>query len=136
MPPFASETQLGECFKDGVFLSLNLGWMAGRAGEMIPEVGGGGLGPGGSQEKGSLSVAKGPKLPIQLFQLLKNSQREVKRAHYCYILGPPRSHPGYGIDGAQRGRSFPVPPPPGFSSHDDRVFIKLKYATSITHKFC
>ena len=30
---------------------------------------------------------------------------------------PPGSHPGNGIDGARRGRSHSVPPPPGFSSH-------------------
>ena len=36
----------------------------GRAGEMIREVGGGGLGLGGPRGKGSLSDAKGPKPPI------------------------------------------------------------------------
>ena len=60
-----------------------------RAGEMIPEVGGGGLGLGGPRGKGSTSVSKGPKPPMQLLQLLKNSPREVKRAHFRYILGPP-----------------------------------------------
>ena len=48
--------------------------------------------------------------PIQLLQLLKNCPREVKRVHFRYILGPPGSHPGNGIDGARRGRSPPVPP--------------------------
>ena len=58
-----------------------------RAGEMIPEVEG--LGLGGPRGKGSPSVSKGPKPPIQLLQLLKNSPTEVKRAHFRYILGPP-----------------------------------------------
>ena len=57
-------------------------------------------------------------LSVQLFQLLKNSQRKVKFSLY---IGSPRSHPGNGIDGARRGRSLPVPPPPGFSSHDVRL---------------
>ena len=39
--------------------------------------------------KGSLSASKGPKPPIQLLQLLKNSPREVKRNHFRYTLGPP-----------------------------------------------
>ena len=81
-----------------------------RAGEMIPEVGGGGLGLRGPRGKGSPSVSKGPKQPIQLLQLLTNSPREVKRAHLRYVLGPPWSHPGTGIYRARRGRSLPVPP--------------------------
>ena len=82
-----------------------------RAGEMIPEMGG--LGPGGPRGKGSSSVSKGPKPPMQLLQLLKNSPREVKRAHFRYIgIGPPGSHPGSEINGARSGRSLPVPPPP------------------------
>ena len=48
-----------------------------------------GLGLGGPRGKGSPSVSKGPKSPIQLLQLLRNSPREVRRAHFCYILGPP-----------------------------------------------
>ena len=60
-------------------------------------------------------MSKGPKPPIQLLQLLKNSPREVKRDHFRFILGPPRSHPGDGITGAPRGRSLPVHT--GFSSH-------------------
>ena len=61
-----------------------------RAGEMIPEVGGGGLGLGGPRGKGSPGVSKGPKSPIQLLQSPKNSPREIKRAHFPYILGHPR----------------------------------------------
>ena len=65
---------------------------------MIPEVEG--TRPWGPRGKGSLSVSKGPKPPIQLLQLLKNSPRERKRAYFRYILGPPVSHPGDGITGA------------------------------------
>ena len=72
--------------------------------------GGGGLGLEGLREKGSTSVSKGPKLHIQLLQLLKNSPREVKRAHFRYILVPSGSHPGNEINGPRRGRSLPVPP--------------------------
>ena len=43
----------------------------------------------GASRKGSPNVSKGPKAPIQLFQLLKNSSREVKTAHFRYTLGPP-----------------------------------------------
>ena len=75
---------------------------------MIPEVEG--TRPWGPRGKGSPSVSKGPKPPIQLLQLPKNSPREVKRAYFRYILGPPWSHPGNGIYGARRGRSLPVPP--------------------------
>ena len=62
-----------------------------RAGEMIPEVEG--TRPWGPRGKWSLSVSRGPKTPIQLLQLLKNSPKEVKRAYFRYILGslaPPR----------------------------------------------
>ena len=78
-----------------------------RAGEMIPEVGGGGLGLGGPRGNRSTSVSKGPKPPMQLVKLLKNSPREVKRTHFRYALGPPGSHPGNEINGARRGRSLP-----------------------------
>ena len=37
----------------------------------------------------SPSVSEGQKPPIQPLQLLKNSQREVKRVHFRYILRPP-----------------------------------------------
>ena len=69
------------------FISHSLSLATYRAGEMIPEVGG--LGLGGPRGKGSTSVSKDPKPPIQLLQLLKNSPREVKRAHFRYILVPP-----------------------------------------------
>ena len=58
-----------------------------RPGEMIPEVEG--TRPWGPREKGSPSVSKGPKPPIQLLKLLKNSQIEVKRAHFRYIYWVP-----------------------------------------------
>ena len=68
----------------------------------------------GPRGKGSPSVSKGPKPPIQPLQLLKNSPREEKRAHFRHTLGPPGSHPGNGINGVRRGRSLPPPPPPGY----------------------
>ena len=45
-----------------------------RAGEMIREVGG--LGLGGPRGKGSPSISKGPKPPIQLLQLLKRVKKK------------------------------------------------------------
>ena len=81
-----------------------------RAGEMIPQVGG--LGSGGPRGKGSSSVSKGPKPPIQLLQLLKNSPREVKRAHFRYMLvprGPTQEVKLMGPGGEGPSRS---PPPP------------------------
>ena len=53
-----------------------------RAGEMILEV-------EGTRHWGPPSVSKGPKPPMQLLRLLKNSPREVKRAHFRYMFGPP-----------------------------------------------
>ena len=50
---------------------------------------GGGLGLGGPWGKGSPSVSKGPKPPIQLLLLLKNGPREVKRAHFVIYWVPP-----------------------------------------------
>ena len=101
-------------------MALTQGWRNDSRG------GGGGIGSGGPREKGSLSVSKGPKPPIQLLQFLKkNSPREVKRErdHFRYILVPPGSHPGSEINGARRGRSLPVPPPRflqpcGLTRHD------------------
>ena len=99
---------------DHVFLTI-------KAGEMMPEVGGGGLGLGGPQGKGSPSVSKGPKPPIQLLQLLKKQSKRSKRVHVHYILGPPPG-PTQEMElmghGALRGRSLLVPQPaPGFFSH-------------------
>ena len=96
-----------------------------RAGEIIPEVEG--TRPWGPPGKGSPSVSKGPKPPIQLLQLLKNSPREAKRAHFRYILGPPGSHPGtefMGPGGEGPSRS------PGFSG---LVFAYLYLGRS---RFC
>ena len=91
--------------------TFSLWWPLVRAGEMIREVGG--LGLGGPRGKGSPSASKGPKPPIQLLQLLKNSLREVNRAHWV----PPGSHLGNGINGARRGIPprypwYPSQPPP------------------------
>ena len=81
---------------------------------MIPEVGGRDL--GGPRGKVSPKVLKGPKPPIQLLQLLKNSPREVKRAHLIYwgrILGPPsptQKMELIGPGGEDPSRSPPVSP--------------------------
>ena len=61
--------------------------------------GGLGLGGGGPRGKGSqISQRAQNYLYLQLLQLLKNSPREAKRDHFRYTLGPPRSHPGNGIN--------------------------------------
>ena len=107
-----------------------------RAGEMIPEVEG--TRPWGPRGKGSPSVSKSPKLPIQLLQLLKNSPREVKRAFFRYIpIGPPGSHPGNGIHGARRGRSLPVPPPVSPAMVDQSVLetALIAFPLSNTYEF-
>ena len=83
---------------------------------MIREVWGGGLGLGGPRGKRVLSDAKGPKPPIQLLQLLKNSPKEVKRTHFGIYRVPPGPTQeiklmGPGGEGPSRS------PPPGFSSH-------------------
>ena len=62
---------------------------------------------GGPRGKGSPSVSKGPKPPIQLLQLLKNSPREVKRAQFRYI--PVRS-PGPTQEIGPEGKVAPGPP--------------------------
>ena len=54
---------------------------------MIPAVEG--TRPWGSRGKGSPGVSKGPKPPIQLLKLLKNSQREVKRLIFVIYWVPP-----------------------------------------------
>ena len=65
----------------------------------------------GAPRKRVPKCLKGPKTTYTTMQLLKNSPREVKRAHFRYVLGPPWSRPGNGIYAARRGRSLPVPPP-------------------------
>ena len=86
---------------------------------MIPEVGGGGGGTRlwGPREKGSSSVSKGPKPPIQLLQLLKNSPRDVKRAHFRYMLVPPGPTQEVKLMGPGEEGPSRSPPPPDFSSH-------------------
>ena len=68
-----------------------------------------GLGFGGPRGKGSPSVSKGPKPPIQLLQLLKNNPIEVKRAHFRYI-GSPRVPPRRWNYWGQEGKVPPGPP--------------------------
>ena len=58
-----------------------------RAGEMIPEVEG--TRPWEPPRKRVPKCLKGPKTTNTTMNLLKNSQRELKRAHFRYILGPP-----------------------------------------------
>ena len=84
-----------------------------RDGEIIPEVGGGGLGLGGPEEKGPKGVSKGPKPPIQLLQLLKNSPREAKKGPFCYILVPPG--PTQEMELVGPGGEVPGPPGPPVS---------------------
>ena len=69
---------------------------------------------GALEEKGpQLSQTAQNHLYLQLLQLLKNSPREVKRAHFRYIMDPPWSHPGMefmGPGGEGPSRSPPVSP--------------------------
>ena len=77
---------------------------------MIREVGG--LGLGGPRGKGSPSISKGPKPPIQQLQLLKNSKKS-KKGPFCYILGPPgpsQEMELMGPGGEGPSRSPPVSP--------------------------
>ena len=71
----------------------------------------GGLGSGGPRGKGSSSVSNDPKPPIQLLQLLKNSPREVKRAHFRYILAPPGTTQEVKLMGPGGEGSSRSPPP-------------------------
>ena len=100
-----------------------------RAGEMIREVGG--LGLGGPRGKGSPSISKGPKPPIQLLHLLlyiiytiiylllyaiaeKQSKRS-KKGPFCYIFGPPGPSQEMELMGpGGEGPSRSPPPPPRF----------------------
>ena len=90
-----------------------------RAGEMIPEVGG--LGLGGPRGKGSPSVSKGPKPPIQLIEIAEKQSKTSKTGPFLLYIGPPGSHPGNGIDGARRPEGKVPPGPPGFSSHGAHI---------------
>ena len=80
-----------------------------------------GPGLGGPRGKGSPSVSRGPKPPIQLLQLLKNSPREVKGpifVIYWVPPGPTQEMELMGPGGEGPSRSTPVspampsPPPP------------------------
>ena len=95
-----------------------------RAGEMIPEVEGNRLwGPRG---KGSPSVSKGPKPPIQLLLIAvaKKQSKRSKRAHFHYILGPPgptQEMESMGPGGEGPSRSTPVSPVMVGRGHMDAV---------------
>ena len=79
-----------------------------RAGEMIPEVEG--TRPWGPPEKRVPKCLKGPKTTYTTIKIAEKHSKRSKKGPFCYILGPPWSHPGNGIYGARRGRSLPVPP--------------------------
>ena len=85
--------------------------------EKLFESWGGGRGtrPWGTRGKGSPGVSEGPKPPIQLLQLLKNSSKEVKRAQFVILCppGPTQEMELMGPGGEGLSRSLP----PGFSSH-------------------
>ena len=87
----------------------------------------GGTRPWGPWGKGFTSVSKGPKPPKQLLQLLKNSPREVKRAHFRYISGPPG--PTQEINLMGPGGEGPSPLP-GFSSHVKFTVLLLGWKTA------
>ena len=73
---------------------------------------GGGSRPWGPSRKRSASISKGPKPPIQLLQLLKNSQKEVKRAHFViYWVPPGPSQEMELMEPGGEGSSRPPPPP-------------------------
>ena len=80
-----------------------------RAGEMIREVGG--LGLGGPSRKRVPKCLKGPKTTYTTFAIAKKQSKRSKKGPFCYILGPP---PGptqeMELMGPGGGRSLPVPP--------------------------
>ena len=80
-----------------------------RAGEMIPEVGRLGL---GAPRKRVPKCLKGPKTTYTTIEIAEKQSKISKKGPFSLYIGPPGSHPGNGIDGARRGRSLPVPPPP------------------------
>ena len=87
---------------------------------MIPDVEG--TRPWGSPKKRIPKCLKGPKTTYTTIAIAEKHSKRSKKVPFCYILGPPWSHPGNGIYEARRGRSLPVPPPPpGFSGHDAMV---------------
>ena len=82
---------------------------------MIREVEGTRL--GGPRGKGSPSASRGPKPPIPTtIAVAEKWSKRSKKGRFSLYIGSPGSHPGYGINGARRGRSLPFHP--GFSSHD------------------
>ena len=86
---------------------------ASRAGEMIPEVEG--TRPWGPSRKRVPKCSKWPKTTYTTVAIAGKQSKRGKKGLFSLYIGPPRSHPGDGINGARRGRSLPVHP--GFSSH-------------------
>ena len=93
---------------------------------------GGGTRPWGPGGKGSPNVSKGPKPPIQILQLLKNSLRDVKRAHCRYILVPPGPTQGMKLMGPG-GEGPSRPPPPVSPAMLDNRVTDRKTNHSSTH---
>ena len=94
-----------------------------RAGEMIPEVGGGGglsLGPWGPSRKMVPKCIKGPKTIYTTIAVAEKQSKRSRKGPFRYYIGsPPPVPPRRCINGARRGRSLPVHP--GFSSHGQQT---------------
>ena len=83
---------------------------------MIPEVEG--TRPWGPPRKRVPKCLKGPETTYTSIAIAEKQSKRSKKGPFSLYLGSPWFHPGNGIYGARRGRSFPVPPPPpGFSGH-------------------
>ena len=77
---------------------------------------------GGPRGKGSTSVSKGPKPPIQLgIAIAEKQSKRSKKGPFSLSIGPPGSHPGNEINGVRRGRSLPVPPVSPAKSESSQV---------------
>ena len=101
---------------------------------MIPEVGG--TRPWGPRGNGSPSVSKGPKPPIQLLKLLKNSQREVKGPIFVIYWVPPGPNQelefvGSGGKGPSRSPPPPVSPAMIFPTQEAAA-LPLHYLCTIS----
>ena len=91
-----------------LYIPTHQGWRNDSRGE-----GGGGLGLGDPRGKGFTSVSKGPKPPIPTtIAIAEKQSKRSKKGPFLLYIGPPGSHSGNEINGARRGRSPPVPPPP------------------------
>ena len=71
---------------------------------------GGGTRPWGPSRKRVPKCLKVPKTTYATIAIAEKQPKRRKKGPFRYILGPPGSHPGTGINGARRGRSLPVPP--------------------------